>query len=198
MFLVAIAILILCSVPLLGGRLSKLAGVHLRYVPVVVGALAIQVLIVTVFPGGNAALHRDLHLASYLLVAAFLVVNRRQPGLVVIAAGGLANAVAIFANNGVMPASVAALRSAGDAVHTTTFMNSAALAHPRLAFLGDVFAIPKAWPLHNVFSVGDVCIAIGAAIAIHTICESRLSRRRAASSVVPDEAARQDVPQPVP
>ena len=34
-------------------------------------------------------------------------------------------------------------------------------AHARLWwFLGDVFAIPKGWPLANVFSVGDVVIVI--------------------------------------
>ena len=35
-------------------------------------------------------------------------------------------------------------------------MNSGVLAAPRLAFLGDVFAIPAGWPLANVFSIGDV------------------------------------------
>ena len=177
-FLVAFATLILISVPLTGGHLSKLADVHLRGTPVIVTALAIQVLIVTIFPGGNPALHRDLHLVSYLLIAVFLVANRHQPGLVVIAIGGLFNAIAIFANNGVMPATVGALRAAGDPINTKTFMNSTHLAHARVPFLGDIFAIPRSWPLHNVFSIGDVLIAIGAAIAIHTLCGTRLARRR--------------------
>ena len=41
------------------------------------------------------------------------------------------------------------------------FQNSTALAEPRLAFLGDVFHLPASWPLSNVFSVGDVPIALG-------------------------------------
>jgi Family of unknown function (DUF5317) len=41
------------------------------------------------------------------------------------------------------------------------FQNSTVLVQPRLAFLGDVFFIPASWPLSNVFSVGDVLIALG-------------------------------------
>ena len=52
---------------------------------------------------------------------------------------------------------------------------------PRLAFLGDVFYIPASWPLSNVFSVGDVLIALGVAWAIHGICRSRLVPSRARS-----------------
>jgi hypothetical protein len=41
--------------------------------------------------------------------------------------------------------------------------------------LGDVFYIPASWPLSNVFSVGDVLIALGVAWAVHGICGSRLA-----------------------
>jgi Family of unknown function (DUF5317) len=138
LFLAALAILILITVPLTGGRLSRLADVRLRWTPVIFGALVIQVLIVTIFPGGDPALHRDLHLFSYVLIAAFLVANRHRPGLLAIAAGALFNAIAIAANNGVMPASASALRAAGEPTTTKTFMNSTVLAHPRVAFLGDI------------------------------------------------------------
>jgi hypothetical protein len=178
-FLFAIGVFALISVPLAGGRLAKLADVHVRGAGFIFCSLALQVLIVTIFPGGNPTLHRLLHLVSYGLAAAFLVANRHLPGLVFVAAGALSNATAIFANHGVMPATAGALRAAGEPATTKTFMNSTALAHPRLPFLGDIFAIPKAWPLHNIFSVGDICITIGVLVAIHTLCDSRLSLVRA-------------------
>ena len=184
MFLVVFAALSLISVPLAGGRLSKLADLHLRWAPAIFSSLVIQVVIVSLVPGGNPWLHRVLHLASYLLAAAFLVVNRRVPGLVVIALGALANAVAIFANDGVMPASARALRAAGQLTSTKGFINSGVLAHPRVAFLGDIFAIPKPVPFHNVFSIGDLCIAVGIAVAVHTLCGSRLARRRVREGVL--------------
>ena len=46
------------------------------------------------------------------------------------------------------------------------FANSAYVANARLWFLGDVFAVPASWPFANVFSIGDVLIAVGAAWAI--------------------------------
>ena len=40
-------------------------------------------------------------------------------------------------------------------------MNSGVQDPPRLLFLGDIWSIPNGWPLANVFSIGDVIIAIG-------------------------------------
>jgi hypothetical protein len=176
-FLVAFAALCLLTVPLAGGRLSRLADLRLRWPAAIFASLFIQVVIVSILPDGNPWIHRTLHLVSYLLAAAFLVVNRRIVGLWVIALGALLNAIAIFANNGVMPASEGALRAAGRLETTKGFINSGVVEHPRMLFLGDIFAMPRWVPLHNVFSIGDVCIAIGFAITIHTLCESRLMLR---------------------
>ena len=177
-FLLAAVALGVATVPLAGGRLSRLAHVRLRLTPLIFGALAIQIVIVSVAPGGSPLLHRSLHVGSYALAGAFLVANRRIAGFRILALGALLNLVAIVANNGVMPASRRALHAAGELASAHGFANSTLLAHPRLLFLGDVFAIPKSWPLHNVFSIGDVCIAIGAAIAIHALSGSRLVPRR--------------------
>jgi hypothetical protein len=165
------------TVPLGGGRLSMLGAARLRFVPAIFGALAVQIGILTVAPGGNDALHRVLHLGSYSLALVFLVANRRVVGMGLVAIGTLLNLVAITANGGVMPASVRALRAAGEVASNGDFRNSAALHHPRLLFLGDVFAVPSGWPLHNVFSVGDVFIALGVAVVVHALSGSRLSKR---------------------
>ena len=194
MFLVAIIALSLIAVPILGGRLSRLADMPLRGKPMIVCALAIQVVIVSVVPAGDPWLHRAFHLGSYLLAGAFLVANRHTPGFRLIGCGALFNAIAIFANDGVMPATSGALRTAGQLSSTNDFVNSGLVAHPRLLFLGDIFAIPRSWPLHNVFSVGDVFIAIGAAIAIHVVCGSRLTAHRPSTITV----ARPDPLRPAP
>ena len=177
MFLVAAVALALITVPLAHGRLADLADVKLRGTPLIFAALAIQIGIVSLFPGGFPALHRVLHLASYGLAGAFLVMNHKISGVKLVALGAACNAAAIVANNGVMPASTSALRTAGEPTTHHGFINSAQVAHAKLAFLGDVFAIPKALPLHNVFSVGDVCITLGAALAVHSLTHSRLGRR---------------------
>jgi hypothetical protein len=177
-FLLAVVILSAVTVRPAGGSLSALGHVRLRYAPAIFAALAIQIAIVSVAPGGSPWLHRALHIASYALAAVFVVANRRIAGMRILGFGATLNLVAILANNGVMPASRSALRTAGKLTSSTDFVNSAAVAHPRLLFLGDILPVPRSVPLANVYSIGDVCIAIGVAIAIHGLAGSHLVPRR--------------------
>jgi hypothetical protein len=173
--LVILVVVALLTVPLAGGHLGRLLDVKLRGFPILLGALVVQVLVITVFPNAPEGLITALHLATYVVALGFVAMNLRWRGMWVVGLGGLLNFIAIAANGGVMPASTAALRAAGRPVSTKGFENSAAVRNPRLSFLGDVFAIPASWPLHNVFSVGDVLIAVGVAIVIHQACETRLT-----------------------
>ena len=166
--------------PLLGGRLGALADLRLRLVPLVVGALALQIVVVNVLPGGNGTVHAAALIGTYLVIALALIANRHVPGVKLIAAGGLANFLAIVANAGVMPASASALRTAGLAADPAGYTNSGLVEHAHLAFLGDVFALPASWPAANVFSVGDLLLAAGAFVLLHTVCGSRLGRIRPA------------------
>ena len=183
MFLVLVAVLSACAVPLCRGRLSRLTDARLRGPALILIALAIQVVIITLLPGGAPLLHKVLHLGTYVLAAAFLWLNRRIAGVLLVAAGTVLNVLAISANGGVMPASRSALRAAGQLVNTKEFLNSTALAYPKLLLLGDVFATPRSWPFANVFSLGDICIALGVAprsthCADHGSCRSAGASRR--------------------
>jgi predicted MFS family arabinose efflux permease len=165
------------SVPLAGGRLSALADLSFRSVPLLLAAVAVQALIMEVAPHGDPGLHRAVHIATYAAGAWVLVRNRHIPGLWLIGLGGLANFAAIVANGGVMPALPAAVATAG-LPDPAGFVNSAPSPHPALWFLGDVFAIPAAWPLSNVFSAGDIAIALGTFLFAHLTCGSRLAPAR--------------------
>lgn len=175
--LVGIAALIaLLTAVLTGGRLGALALVELRRSYLVAAALGLQIIVISVVPGAFHGLHEPAHLATYVLLAAFLWSNRHVPGLVLVAVGGAANAAAIATNGGVMPASPAAVETAGmPADKANEFANSAVVHDAHLGWLGDVFALPASWPLSNVFSIGDVLIAIGLAIALHCACQTRIA-----------------------
>jgi hypothetical protein len=169
MLLVIAAVLCVVSVPLAGGKLSRLAQLEVRATWAVIAAAAIQVVITSAVRGGSHELHTALHAASYALVAWFLVVNRRVPGLKVLATGVALNALVIVVNGGVMPASRFALRVSG--LDTSGgFANSTALSHPHLQFLGDVIPVPGPWPIGNVLSVGDLLIFAGALLVLHRAC----------------------------
>jgi hypothetical protein len=172
------AALLLCilSVPLTGGRLSRLADLEFRRAWLALAALVVQVLIISIVPGIGEDLSERIHLASYLLLGAFLVVNRHVPGLLVIAAGGALNFAAIVSNGGVMPADPAAIAAAGIPQNATEFANSAPADGAPLGFLGDVFHTPAWLPIHNVFSVGDLVIVLGAFLLLHRACGTPLGR----------------------
>jgi hypothetical protein len=156
-------LLMLALAPLRGGRLSALVELRFRELWLLWMALGLQ--IVLFMPGGPA--WPAVHLLTYALAGAFAWRNRGIPYLWLVCLGGLMNVVAIAANGGTMPARPAAVAAAG--LSDAAPANSSVLAHPHLAFLGDVFAIPASWPLHNVFSVGDVVLVVGAGLLIHRV-----------------------------
>jgi hypothetical protein len=150
-----------------GGRLATLARLPIRGLWLVYAAIVLQVV---AFPSGKLpwatsdALARVLWVASYALLLSFLLTNFRIRCVPVIALGLLCNLAAILANKGHMPASPSAVRAAGLAYRLRN--NSITTAHANLGWLTDRWAVPRGIPLGNVFSIGDVLIAVGTATAI--------------------------------
>jgi hypothetical protein len=175
--LVVIA-LCLASVPLTGGRLMRLGELELRLPGLALAGIALQVLVVTVAPGGLGGLHEILHVASYVLLCAFGWANRRVAGVPVVLAGGALNLAPIVANGGVMPAHPAVAEVAAVQASPGRFVNSVPVADAHLGFLGDVLATPASLPLHNVYSIGDVVIVLGLLVLVHAACHGQ----KAASS----------------
>lgn len=152
---------------LLGGRLAGLEAVRLRWAPIAIAGLLIQVVLfsgpVTERIGGAAG--TPLYVGSTLLVLVALLRNLRIAGLGLVALGAVSNLAAIVANGGSMPASPDALAALGKSIGTE-YSNSVVAADPALAPLTDVFALPRWMPMANVYSIGDVLIGTGIAIAI--------------------------------
>jgi Family of unknown function (DUF5317) len=151
---------------LLGGRIDGLARLRFRWAWLALAGLAAQVFL---FSGsvdwliGSAG--PVLYVGSTVLVLAVVVGNLRIPGLWLVALGAVSNLAAILANGGYMPSTPEAYAAAGLEADAS-FSNSILVSHPRLAPLTDIFAIPEAWPMSNVFSVGDVLICLGVAATI--------------------------------
>jgi hypothetical protein len=144
---------------ILGGDPRRLAHVSFRSAWLSVAALGIQVVLFSRL--GAHVPHeaaRALHLGSYALLLAFGVRNLRMHAFLPAAAGLALNALAIAANNGIMPLSrnAAATLDLHPGVHANV---STAADH--LTMLGDVFVLPSEFPFANVFSVGDLLIGIG-------------------------------------
>ena len=150
-----------------GGRLGALGELRIRHVELVYAAVVLQI---GAFPSGILPwstpdmVARGLWLASFALLIVFAVVNRAVRGVALVFAGLVCNLVAVVANGGLMPASPHAIRTAGLTYHLRN--NSVSTFDPHLAWLTDRWAVPAWIPLGNVFSVGDVLIAVGIAATI--------------------------------
>lgn len=150
---------------LIGGRLDRLAGLRLRWVPLILLGLAVQVAIFTDAVGravGEAG--PAIYVASTAVVFAAVLRNVAIPGVALIALGAGCNLAAIVTNGGWMPADTAALESIGGL--GAGYTNSVIVAEPALRPLTDLFALPTWLPLANVFSLGDVLIGVGIAATI--------------------------------
>jgi Family of unknown function (DUF5317) len=164
--------LILYSIPiglvaglLLGGRIERLGDVRFRLAPLAVVVLLIQLALFSPLSDGvPETLARAIYVGSTALVVVVVVANLKVTGVPVIVAGAASNLAAIITNGGAMPAAASALAAVGLGTGGNT--NSVLLERPALEPLTDIFATPRWMPLANVFSVGDVLIGVGVAVAI--------------------------------
>ncbi|MER3487694.1 MAG: hypothetical protein C4307_02625 [Chloroflexota bacterium] len=145
---------------LLGGRVANLGTLRIGWAPVAVVGLAIQLVL---FSEPGAAFAGSA--ASSALVFAVVLRNLAVPGLPLVAIGAASNLLAIIANGGFMPADPGAVAALGGR-EVSGYSNSVVVDDPALRPLTDIFALPPWLPLANVFSLGDVAIAVGIAVAI--------------------------------
>lgn len=151
---------------LVGGHLDGLATLRFRWAPLAIAGLLVQVVLFAL-PTSDvlASVGPAAYVGSTIAVLVALLVNLRLPGMAIVAAGAASNLAAIVANGGAMPVRTETLAAAGLDPHGG-FSNSVVSTSPALEPLTDVFAIPAGVPLANVFSIGDVLIGIGIAVAI--------------------------------
>jgi Family of unknown function (DUF5317) len=158
-----------------GGRLRAIGRVRLHWIWLAYVALAFQI---AAFPGNSLPWHTPdaaavaLWIASDLILVAVVLRNVRLPGVALVALGLCSNLLAVVANGGHMPALPRALSAAG--LHYTVSMNSKRMAHPALSWLVDRWAAPHWVPLANIFSVGDVAIALGGFVLALAVTGARV------------------------
>jgi len=158
-----------------GGNLLALAEVHFRHSWLILTGLLVQVLIFSSWwESIPACTAWTPHVYALSMVLLLLVVglNRSVPGMAFLGMGLFLNTLTIWVNGGRMPASLWALQTAGflpvgDVAPFWQSNNSILMdENSHLRFLCDVFALPKSWPLTNIFSIGDVLVSLGGVIFI--------------------------------
>ena len=169
MFLSSILLALIVGA-LAGGGLPRLADMRLRWVWVLLLALAVRL--------GAVLLRQNMigeelplgwaWVVAYLLIFVWLWGNWRVPGLQVASVGIGLNALAVMLNGGQMPIWTGAFEAAGftsaalanDPFHFLLYTGTAADFIARGGLFGDVVPIP--FPvIRDVVSIGDVLLALG-------------------------------------
>jgi hypothetical protein len=169
----------------LGGSLRNLADIQLRWWPLAVAGLVLQLIPVPSRPGqADHWAAAGLLIASYVLLLAFVAANIKVPGLPLIAVGFALNLLVIGVNGG-MPVKDAALRHAAGSGYEKTrqrLLEKGGLKHHLaapddvLVPLSDVVGIGR--PVGNVFSPGDLLSYAGAAWALAALTREHAGRHR--------------------
>ena len=160
-----------------GGTLEALAATHFRWVGLVIEGLVVQAVFVVWEPDGlsrSGALW--VVILSNAAITGFLVINRRIPGMLLTAAGVGMN-LAVILLNGAMPVSADGAQTAGLDPPT----DGLALKHEQmgsdtqLRWMADVIPVPG---VGEVWSAGDVVIALGIGRLVYARMQSRPARKK--------------------
>lgn len=161
-----------------GGSLASLAETRVRWLILLFEGLVVQLAFdIWDPPGLTATGGLAVLLLSNTAVGAFLLLNRRIPGMLLVGLGLLLNTVVITANQA-MPVSPSAASVAGlDAPPSISddLKHERLDSDTRLGWLGDVIPIPG---VQEVLSLGDIVLALGAARVVYmqTTAEKRAQR----------------------
>jgi len=124
-----------------------------------------------------------LHLISYLFILATLLINIKLHSIKLILAGTLMNIMVIFSNSSFMPVSKQAILSINPSKVITSvqldYKHILIDSKTNLTLFADIIAVPSWYPVKQVFSIGDIFIALGVFVLIQKIfCINKSSRNR--------------------
>lgn len=174
---------------LCGGKFSRLADLQVKqawliFIPVIV-YFAGFFLLHKFDMSNHSWVFGVLHLTSIAAFISMMIANLNIRGTKLIVLGLVLNAIAISINGGFMPASPKALdkiyghafsmKTQSDPHFRSSMMNS----NTKLTWLCDI--IPARLPVKAVYSVGDLWMSAGIAIALFMIMRTPVKQKTIAS-----------------
>ena len=174
MILIALCLALLLGLILVGGRVSNLASVNVKWGWLAPVAFLMQAYLIF-FPAeraGDVLAPRSLLLvASHVLLFVVIWKNRHLSGIKVIGLGLLLNFVVMIVNGGFMPITPETLVRIGYDGNTSQLETGYIVGRTKnvvvepgeatLWFLSDIMVMPRPFPIPTALSVGDLLIVMG-------------------------------------
>jgi len=191
MILIALCLALLLGLILVGGRVSNLASVNVKWGWLAPVAFLMQAYLIF-FPAeraGDVLAPRSLLLvASHVLLFVVIWKNRHLSGIKVIGLGLLLNFVVMIVNGGFMPITPETLVRIGYDGNTSQLETGYIVGRTKnvvvepgeatLWFLSDIMVMPRPFPIPTALSVGDLLIVMG---VVFFLREAMFLRRVSAS-----------------
>ncbi len=108
-----------------------------------------------------------LHIFSYILMMACLLLNLKKNSMKIFLIGLILNFIVIFANGGKMPVSLNGIKGINDNIGIELPIGDFDIKHigvtqdTKLVYLADIILIPEPYPLAKILSIGDIFIMTG-------------------------------------
>lgn len=158
---------------------------EIRFGWVVLLVLLLQIIVIYVGFGEAAVIRRFIFPSTYVLLLAFVALNRRRIGFLVIGVGMLLNFLAIVTNGGLMPISPASMEKGGLGEELAELGPGDAVPDSKnvlleesdtnLQWLSDRFTWGSPGPF-SIFSIGDVIIGAGLIVVLVELLLPALQR----------------------
>jgi hypothetical protein len=174
MILIALCLAFLLGLMAVGGRVSNLAHLQIRWGWLAPLAFLVQAFLIFIpgeMGGGLLSARSLILVSSYGLLFVVVFYNRRLSGVKLIGLGLLLNLLVIVANGGFMPirpdtlvqigydSNVPRLETGYLVARTKNIVMAPGEA--RLWFLSDILVLPSPFPIPSALSLGDVLIVAG-------------------------------------
>ncbi len=174
MILIALCLALLLGLAVVGGRVSSLASVDVKWGWLAPLAFLMQAYLIF-FPadraGGLLSARSLLLMASHILLLAVVWRNRHLGGVKLIGLGLLLNFLVMVVNGGFMPITPEALVQIGYDGNASQLETGYIVGRTKnvvvepgeaaLWFLSDLMVIPRPFPIPTALSVGDLLIVAG-------------------------------------
>jgi hypothetical protein len=191
MILIALCLALLLGLILVGGRVSNLASVNVKWGWLAPVAFLMQAYLIF-FPAeraGDVLAPRSLLLvASHVLLFVVIWQNRHLSGIKIIGLGLVLNFVVMIVNGGFMPITPETLVRIGYDGNASQLETGYIVGRTKnvvvepgeatLWFLSDIMVIPRPFPIPTALSVGDLLIVMG---VVFFLREAMFLRRVSAS-----------------
>ncbi|WP_026478984.1 DUF5317 domain-containing protein [Alkaliphilus transvaalensis] len=170
-----------------GGQIKRLGYLTLRFPFMVVLSFLIMLTTSIMISLGHETFIQFkmlLYIIAYCLLFFVLFLNLHNRSLWFILIGAILNFAAIVLNQGRMPIDLILLEEAGflnmlQSINIGALPNYIPMAEAEAitTYLGKRFVTPSIYPLKQIFSVGDIFIALGLTIYVQAIMQSKLHRK---------------------